>query len=106
MGRKPIITGIDPGTGYPLCKNGHVRSPENTTKQGACKQCAKEANRRFYRTSKRKEYLKQYHCKMKENPRYAVVTVRVTDEEKKQIKQRAALMKMPVSDLVRMRVLT
>lgn len=33
--------GLDDVTGYPLCKRGHVRSPENLYPSGTCKQCAK-----------------------------------------------------------------
>lgn len=43
---------MEPVTEYKLCKRGHVRSPENLTKHGACRICRNITSHNYYEKNK------------------------------------------------------
>jgi hypothetical protein len=54
-----------------LCKYGHMKTPENTYKNGNCKECQKAYQKAYSQKPERKATLKAYgqspECKAKKN---------------------------------------
>lgn len=57
------------GVVYKLCKRGHVKSPENVTKHGECKECKKLYSKMYMQGPKWKEYQRSPVRKSKQNER-------------------------------------
>ena len=51
---------VDSEVVYERCKRGHVRSPENVSKDGRCKECRKLYRKKYEQSEKGKEYRKRY----------------------------------------------
>lgn len=54
------LYGVDTKTGYPLCKRGHVRSPDNLGSRGKCKTCNRERQQAYQQSEKGRARQKAY----------------------------------------------